>query len=143
MKRFLSICLLVAIIIGTSSFTVNPKTNLKGNPFKPYYVVLTQSYLLDNGCTVQIHISLSFNWNGPGTPITNVYVNQPQLTVDCTGVAKTGDITTLDIGDADAHVSALEFSKTGDDNIDEVLSNSHDITILMSGLNSQIDAQKN
>src|SRR6185436_10192470 len=101
MKRLFSICMLVAMIIGSSSFTTNSARKSTGNSFKRYYVLLTGTQTLPNGCVVTLQQSLSFEWT-PGGGVTDIQYNAPTFTQSCS-TTRTGDITTLTFDNQNAH----------------------------------------
>ena len=133
--------MLVAIIIGSSSFTTNSAKNSTENFFKPYYVLLTGTQTLPNGCVVTLQQSVSFDWT-PATGVTNIQWNAPTFTISCGNYTRTGDVTTLTFNNKNAHATQLVYATTGDANVDEFTSNSHNISSLIADMNSQIDWQK-
>jgi len=133
--------MLVAVIIGSSSFTTNSTKNPNENTFKRFYVLLTGTQTLDNGCVVTMQVSVAFDWT-PATGVTNVTWNAPTFTISCGNYTRTGDITTLNFDNQNAHATELVFTRTGDENVDAFTSNPHNITVLIADMNSQIDGQK-
>ena len=141
MKRVLSICLLVVTIIASSSFTTNSAKNPNENSFKHYYVLLTGTQTLPNGCVVTLQVSVSFEWT-PANGVSDIQWNAPTFTISCGNYTRTADITTLTFDNQDAHATELVFERIGDANVDDFTSNSHNITALIADMNSQIDGQK-
>jgi hypothetical protein len=137
----------MAIIMGGSSFTsLTPNSQINVNQgliFPVYFTINQVEPINGTNCTATIHLSGSFNYNPITHAVTNVQINAPTVTVNCgSNVSRVvyPDTPTINF-DAHAHVSQLTFSKTGDGEVDGVLSDSGVISNMISDINSQIDSQ--
>jgi hypothetical protein len=138
MKKFILASLLATLFVTAFSFEGKAQR-------KQFSLILTEDYWIPGtNCVVQIAIKVTFFWS-PTQGVTGLTSTVPIYTVNCGGgvFAKEGAVKELELYDEDAHVSKLEFHKTGDDVIDKMLDDPKFYNWIKSKLNEQTDLQKN
>jgi hypothetical protein len=149
MKKILMTSLLAVTLVLSFSFTTTSKLPYKGieasKAFKVYTIIFSQNfYIPHNACHLTVSVTVTFSWNGPGTPVTNVTAGNVVITPVCDGTviaAKESPFETLDF-DTDAMVTNLALGATGDSFIDGVISGSDFISWLKGVINTDINAHK-
>jgi len=146
MKRFLTASGLALVLFLTSSFSVPHKetkqlTTQNDQLFRLYHVTLTTTVYLGNFCWSNISIDVWFSWDGVGSVPVYLGVNNPTVTSNCWGLARTTSITNIS-GDTDAHLSDIQFGPSGDKTLDEALADPKNLDIIKAAFDDNVDAQK-
>jgi hypothetical protein len=147
MKKILLGSLLAVLVVSNFSFT-----NLNGNletssrtekAFKKYTVVVSEVYPFGS-CNITVSIMISFYWNGPGTPITNVTVESaPVVTLNCGGepLEARPSVVSSSFSGQTGHITELTFTSTGNETIDDALSDPTFMQLIYDEINEQVDSQ--
>jgi amino acid permease len=151
MKKFLVTSMIAIIVVVSSSFTTIHENSHEGliqktNNFKVFVIALSNTYPIDGtSCSITVTVAISFSWNGPGTPITNVNVGTPTFQVSCTGTAsyaKQSEVTHTEFDNETAYNTDIDFANTGDEFLDGKLTDPDFLQRIMDDINHEIDGQK-
>ena len=145
MKKIVFVLLIAVVTIPCFSFTVNPGASTENAFFRRFYIRLTASGPLGTtGCTYTAAVGVIFDWDEGTGNVTIIQVSPPSITVNCSNIARTVNttISNLEMDDADAHCIDIQFTKTGDVDVDALLSDKNFLGQIKSEINTQVDAQK-
>ena len=137
-----------------SAFTFPPKENKvatqscssypnysKVSTFKKYHVLVTSNFILGN-CTFYFSMTLTFNWNGPGTPPTNMLFSNAQIAISCSSGMTQGKVASYTFDENTGEFANLEFDPTDNDYVNDLLTNSDFLNNLKALINESVNSQK-
>lgn len=118
--------------------------NENQKPFKLFWITLSK-IVYSHGCTIEVRTIISFEWNGNGTPVTNITQHIPQVYITCPDGGESSTSTNfarLDFSKQDANITELDITPTGIKAIDDVITDQNFLSDLKDDLNIEIEMQK-
>lgn len=148
MKKIFLAGLLAMLSISTFSFmNVNgpSRTGSEQKAFKKYTAVVSSTIQLPGNCSLTVYIVISFWWNGPGTPITNIEViSAPTFQLTCPPnalVEARSEITNISFNSETGHCTAIEFEATDNGSINDAIDDPDVKQEIIDEINDQVDNQ--